>query len=258
MNHLYFSPHLDDVPLSCAGVISSQRAAGENVRMITLFTGDAPEPLSPLAQRYHAIWGRGDRPYVARREEDRQACALLGVDVHHEGLLEAIYRRGTDGEALYPTRADMFRTIDGRDDAIVDEIQARMLAQVQDFKADIVYAPLGLGRHADHQAVIAAARRLADSEALELRLYEEWPYAAGRFPKERPGRIAETLDFFQWHAEPSTTGIDIDHRLAVARCYASQIEELFDSDEAMVNELRAYTSGVGGRLPSERIWTVLR
>jgi LmbE family N-acetylglucosaminyl deacetylase len=258
MNHLYFSPHLDDVPLSCAGVISSQRASGEDVRVVTLFTGDAPEPLSPLAKRFHSIWGRGDHPYVARREEDRCACEILGVSVHHEGLLEAIYRRDADGKALYASRADMFGTLDESKDAIVDAIEARILSHVQDFRTDVIYAPMGLGRHADHQAVITAARRVAKNEALELRLYEEWPYAAGRFPKERPASIAETLDFFRWSATPSNTEIDIDHRLAVARCYASQIEELFGTDEAMVNEVRAYTYGVGGRVPSERMWTVLK
>jgi LmbE family N-acetylglucosaminyl deacetylase len=256
LNHLYFSPHLDDVPLSCAGVIASQKASGQAVRMVTLFTADAPEPLSPLAQRFHAVWGRGDRPYIARRDEDRQACALMDVDVHHEDLLEAIYRRGADGAALYPNRTDMFRTLDETADKIADAVEARMLRHVQDFGADIIYAPIGLGRHADHQAVTAAARRVANRHGLALRLYEEWPYAAGRFPKERPGNIAETIDFFQWNARPSVTAIDIAHRLSVARCYASQIGELFGSDEAMVNEVRAYTYGVGGRFPSERVWTV--
>ncbi|MCB8875439.1 PIG-L deacetylase family protein [Acidisoma silvae] len=256
MKHLYLSPHLDDVPLSCAGLIASQLAAGEAVRVVTVFTGDGTGPLSCLAQRFHAVWERGEQPYVARREEDRLTCALMGIDVHHEGLLEAIYRRDASGDVLYPDRTAMFRSLDEAQDRIVDTIAIIVLNQARDFGAEVIYAPIGLGRHVDHQAVIAAAQRIAAREALELRLYEEWPYAAGRFPKERPGNLAETMAFFRWDAVPSVTPIDIGHRLAVARCYASQIEELFGSDEAMVNEVRAYTYGVGGRFPSERVWTV--
>ena len=186
MTHLYLSPHLDDVPLSCAGIIATQLAAGDAVRVITLFTGDATGPLSSLAQRYHSVWGRGEQPYVARREEDRLACALMGVDVHHEGLLEAIYRRDAGGDVLYPDRTAMFRSLDEARDKIVDAIAAIVLNHARNFGAEVIYAPIGLGRHVDHQAVIAAARRVAGQQGPELRLYEEWPYAAGRFPKERP------------------------------------------------------------------------
>jgi LmbE family N-acetylglucosaminyl deacetylase len=256
MRHLYLSPHLDDVPLSCAGAIVAQRAAGEDVRVVTFFTADAEAPLSPLAHWFHTAWDRGDAPYAARRAEDAAACALLGVDVHHEGLLEAIYRRGADGAPLYTDKTEMFSAIDRRETMVVDALEARIRAHARDFGADVLYAPMGLGRHADHQVVIAAARRVAATTGLALRLYEEWPYAAGRFPKERPGRIDETIAFFGWQATPKTIAIDIDHRLAVARCYASQIEELFGSDEAMVNEVRAYTAGVGGMTPAERLWRV--
>jgi quercetin dioxygenase-like cupin family protein/LmbE family N-acetylglucosaminyl deacetylase len=256
MKHLYLSPHLDDVPLSCAGAIAAQRAAGEDVRVVTFFTADTEASLSPLAHWFHTAWDRGDAPYAARRAEDAAACGLLGVDVHHEGLLEAIYRRDADGAPLYADKTEMFSAIDRRETTVVDALEARMRTHALDFGADVLYAPMGLGRHADHQVVIAAARRVAATAGLALRLYEEWPYAAGRFPKERPGHIDETMTFFGWQATPETIAIDIDHRLAVARCYASQIEELFGSDEAMVNEVRAYTAGVCGMAPAERLWRV--
>lgn len=257
MKHLYLSPHLDDVPLSCAGVIAAQRAAGEDVRVVTFFTADAGPPLSPLARWFHAVWQRGDTPYAARRAEDAAACALLGVDVHHDGMLEAIYRRDAAGVPLYHDKSGMFAPLDEREAPVVEALAARVLAHATGFGAEALYAPVGLGRHADHQAVIAAARRVAGNTGLELRLYEEWPYAAGRFPRERPGRLDETMTFFGWQATPWTVAIDIDHRLAVARCYASQIEELFGSDTAMADEVRAYATGVGGITPAERLWRVV-
>ena len=38
-NHVYLSPHLDDIALSCAGRIAAQVAAGELVLVVTVFSG---------------------------------------------------------------------------------------------------------------------------------------------------------------------------------------------------------------------------
>src|SRR5262245_16193948 len=106
--HLYFSPHLDDVALSCAGTIANLRARGEAVLVVTFFTGDTGEALPALARHFHAAWQLGDRPFAERCAEDIDAARLMDAAHRHEGLLDAIYRKGADGAALYPEILDLF------------------------------------------------------------------------------------------------------------------------------------------------------
>ena len=48
MTHVFVSPHPDDVALSCGGLIASLRELGQNVAIVTVFSGNgAAESLSP-------------------------------------------------------------------------------------------------------------------------------------------------------------------------------------------------------------------
>ena len=40
MTHVFVAPHPDDVALSCGGLIASLRELGQNVTVITVFSGD--------------------------------------------------------------------------------------------------------------------------------------------------------------------------------------------------------------------------
>ena len=40
MTHVFVAPHSDDVALSCGGLIASLRELGQNVAIITVFSGD--------------------------------------------------------------------------------------------------------------------------------------------------------------------------------------------------------------------------
>lgn len=46
MTHVFVSPHADDIALSCGGLVASLRDLGQNVTIITVFSGssDAPAP----------------------------------------------------------------------------------------------------------------------------------------------------------------------------------------------------------------------
>ncbi len=64
--HIYLSPHLDDVALSCGGRIVKQRSKGENVLVVTVFTGDIDEYKKPKARKF--------KPFIntqLRRRDDR-------------------------------------------------------------------------------------------------------------------------------------------------------------------------------------------
>ncbi len=48
MTHVFVSPHPDDVALSCGGLIASLRELGQNVTIITAFSGSgATNGLTP-------------------------------------------------------------------------------------------------------------------------------------------------------------------------------------------------------------------
>ena len=40
MTHVFVAPHPDDVALSCGGLLASLRELGQNVTILTVFSGD--------------------------------------------------------------------------------------------------------------------------------------------------------------------------------------------------------------------------
>ena len=94
MNHLFLSPHLDDVALSAGGLVHSLTMRGETAVIATAATADRDStlPLSLLAQDLHRKWDLGEQPYRARRDEDLEACRILSAQSLHGGLYDAIYR----------------------------------------------------------------------------------------------------------------------------------------------------------------------
>src|SRR4051812_28342816 len=100
------SPHLDDAVLSVGGLLWLLKDHFE-VEVITVFTADPPEEMSPLAT---TLAGRsGLRIYADRRVEDERALATLGVGHRHLGFDDAIHRTSSQGRWLADDMADLFR-----------------------------------------------------------------------------------------------------------------------------------------------------
>lgn len=144
------SPHLDDAVLSAWNVL----VRPTEVQVVNVCTG-APPPGTP-PPRWDRITGADDPvEWMARRvEEDREALALARRDPVNLGFLDSQYR---DGEL------DAGEVAGG-------------VEPLLDGAAEL-HAPLGLGGHPDHLAVLAAARELARGRGLRLFLYAELPYA---------------------------------------------------------------------------------
>lgn len=103
MHWIYLSPHLDDVALSCGGLVWEQSQAGEQVEVWTVCAGDPPPgPLSPFAEELHRRWKTGPEAAQPRREEDKRSLEFLGASPRHFPLPDCIYRRAADGRALFP------------------------------------------------------------------------------------------------------------------------------------------------------------
>lgn len=152
---VYFSPHLDDVVLSCPARLLEDRQAGRRVLVATLFTEADTD--------HQAL-------YKLRRAEDQAALAHLGVEGVFLGLFDAPFRN-----PYYRS----FRTIvlgehpdDEGDLLAVVARMAELLARVRPRRC---YFPLAVGSHIDHRLTFQAAARLPqDAETL---FYEDRPYA---------------------------------------------------------------------------------
>ena len=255
--HIFLSPHFDDIVYSCGGTLGVQVSCGIRPLIITVFGGvpSADLALSPLATRVHQEMGadvtKGAGDMVERRRrEDATACEYLEVDYLWLDYLDAIYR----GTPAYYTRQEQL--IGGEvnpADLDIDRQLAEDLLALHDRLPDAAwYAPLGIGRHVDHQIVCSAADRLVQRGA-KVYFYEDFPYVL----------TAGALD-----ARKQELGIPFEPRLvemsemvqirtAAAEIYASQITSNFANRETMGRSIANYTHNIRPveTVHLERYWT---
>lgn len=143
------SPHLDDAVLSVGGTLARLAREGERVVVLTVFS-------------------EGDASYAARRAEDVEACASLGLIAQHLGLADAPYRR------------DLPRTFEALvhgplepSDADALAVSRALVAALAPHRPRLVLWPLGVGEHVDHRIVHGASAAFGRPSAL----YEDRPYA---------------------------------------------------------------------------------
>jgi LmbE family N-acetylglucosaminyl deacetylase len=147
MSVAILSPHLDDAVVSAWSALRSDGALVVNV-----FDGAPP---AGTLERWDRVTGASDsRVRMGERlEEDREALALAGRESTSLGLLEAQYRDGPP------------------DAAALDAGLRAALAEAGD--VDELWAPAGIGEHADHVAV----RDWALAAGPRVFLYADLPYA---------------------------------------------------------------------------------
>lgn len=144
------SPHLDDAVLSTWSVISADR----DVAVVNVFAG-VPEP-RPVPRWDRMAGAENCRSHMeARLAEDRAALALAGR--------RAIY---------LPFLDDQYRDADPEPGELAEALADALPA------ASLLYAPAGIGGHADHVLVRDLALDLSLRMRLPLSLYAELPYAA--------------------------------------------------------------------------------
>lgn len=242
MKHVYLAPHLDDAVLSCGGAIHRQRRAGEAVVALTIFSGEpAPgQALSPFALEQHAYWGTPARPTRLRRAEDVAALALLDAEAKHLEYLDAVYRAAPGGPWPYDGREALFAP-PHPDDPVSPAALARALAERLPLEGDLVlYAPLAVGRHVDHQVVHQAAGHLM-AMGYRVGFYEDYPYA------EAPDALEEALaqsPFQGWQRRVvALEAADIAAKVDALAYYRSQMWILFGGAEAMPSRVWAFAAG---------------
>jgi LmbE family N-acetylglucosaminyl deacetylase len=144
---LFLSPHADDIAFSCPARLSWEARRGQRALVLALFG--------------------------STEEESKGAAAVrqLGADFLAAGL---------DGEAADAPAATRNLAYDRRPDDEERVVKAaRLLADVEPrVRARQVYVPLGVGGHADHGLIHAAAlRAFTSGDGRNVYLYEERPEA---------------------------------------------------------------------------------
>lgn len=257
MRHVYLSPHLDDAVMSCGGIIHRQTSDGEQVLVITIFAGEYRDGApSPFALVQHGYWGNPPRPMPLRRAEDTAALMLLGADACHLDYLDAVYRASPDGDWLYAHEEALWQKVstadplaqDGSSQGLVDRLAALLPPPDQ----ALLYTPLGVGQHVDHQLAHTAARRL-QTMGYRMAFYEDYPYAM------KPGAtqlavIAAGAE--EWQVDTIPLGpADLVAKVSALSYYRSQMYVLFGGVEEMPNRVWAFAASRSpGTGLAERLW----
>lgn len=254
--HVYFQPHFDDAALSCGGTIALQAATSQKVLVVTVFGGIPPAstPLSPFARQIQQRMGLGGDASEAvskRREEDAAAAAILGADTLWLDYLDAIYR---GSPTLYQTEESLFGGVNAAD-LNLDEQLAGVFQNIQE-RAPVaaIYAPLGVGHHVDHQLCCSAADRMAQRK-LNVKFYEDFPYVA-----QQPGALAARQTDLGIPMEPELVEVSglTSRKLEAIQAYASQVPQLFGSEDRLRQMLNTYMSSLRRTYPGiqlERYWS---
>jgi LmbE family N-acetylglucosaminyl deacetylase len=234
---IFISTHLDDVALSCGGLVWDLAREGGRVEIWTVMAGDPPEaPYSTFAEENHQRWGKSGREAIAmRRAEDRAACRVLSATPRHLDFHDVIYRLDPKyGGAMVNNDEELFGKPPER--WLVEAIAARLAADLP-AGARVVF-PLGLGGHIDHRAIVAAGRRLGRASAW----YADYPYILTDF--ETPLLTAPDLAPIQ---RPLSEAALAAWQEAIL-CYPTQIGGFWRDAEETRLALRNYMAGGGGRL----------
>jgi LmbE family N-acetylglucosaminyl deacetylase len=290
---LFVSPHPDDTALSCGGQVLQLAGRGEDVAIVTVFSGSGPYNRLTPYQRLALGFGSQDRweggaggdsaatrtagdasgsnrgdvagaerattPHEVmsrRREEDRAYARIAGATLVQLNLPDAVFRGYAGDEQL-------FGEPEGDDPAPVRELRAI----VRDLAPDRVYVPLAVGGHVDHRLVRSACMALLETvlDPAAVWFYEDFPYARNLNFRDVAGLDAEFAAALpaSWRATAEIVPISdvLERKVGALEAYASQLDRLFGGEDPMARAVVERAVAIGrqsGNGASERYWRLAR
>lgn len=212
---LAVSPHLDDAILSAGAALGNLASRQHSVHVLTLFAGDAPTEVSPMAQHLHGQWRLGAGVAAERRSEDQEACRLLGLQPHHGAHCDVIYRKDSEGGWVCESSEDLYTDSVAAEVGMILQLDQSIVAVAEEVRPDVLFAPLGIGRHIDHLLVNAAALQVAKRLHLPLVRWHDVPY------RQRERFYEVSTDLNELTVECTAA------KLSAAECYVSQLATLW-------------------------------
>jgi LmbE family N-acetylglucosaminyl deacetylase len=258
--HLFLSPHYDDVPLSAGATVRLLADHGLAPETLVVFGSepDRDRPLSAFAEVMHEKWGlTADEVIASRQAEEAAAAAELGAQTRVLPFRDAIYR----GEA-YLSDEDLFGSPATEEASLPNAITASIdLADSPD-AATRIYAPLGVGKHVDHQIAHVAGQVLA-ARGWDVWFYEDIPYALK--PMALDARLAE-IGAGTRLAPVARIPVESswERKIDAILRYPSQLETVFlqyvgvgTTREEIDEALSAYAARAGDGAIVERFWRLI-
>jgi LmbE family N-acetylglucosaminyl deacetylase len=147
------SPHLDDAVFSVGAFMHEQARGGLHVHVVTVFANDPSADGRPGSWDAMCGFASSAAAARARREEDRQACAIIGAKPHWLPFGDDTYGPRNSGEEIW--------------DGIRGLIDA----------CDVLLVPGFPLRHSDHAALAQLVVQRRRELKCALGFYAEQPYA---------------------------------------------------------------------------------
>jgi LmbE family N-acetylglucosaminyl deacetylase len=253
MEWVYLSPHLDDVALSCGGLVKERTLEGDRVAVWTICAGDPPAQfVSEFAESLHERWQIDQEPGDLRRSEDIASCLAMGAAYRHFTLPDCIYRLGPAntpqaGLPLYTSEESLWQPPHEAESDLLTELTQELR---REFTTDCqVVCPLTLGGHVDHRLT----RQAAEAAGSRLWYYADYPYAL---------KSEESLDKLRqsgWQETVfpvSEAGLQgwiqsiAEHRSQISTFWHQDHERRIPALDLMKDSVRHYCESQGG----VRLW----
>jgi LmbE family N-acetylglucosaminyl deacetylase len=231
---LFLSPHLDDAVLSCGALIEAQ-AQGREVIVATLFTEASEGPHTRAARSFMsqcAVTNAGEL-FAARKAEDKAVLGDMGVRSIHIGAVDALFRQrqapklgSAAWERLLPEMTHRYPTyrfdiamgrIARGDRSLISQLRNDVAALLALTRAELLFCPVGVGKHVDHLITRQAGMGHPDNVVL----YSDFPYDLASEPDV--SRLAH-LGFVPWTWDQGLTA-----KPPRIRQYTTQADALFPS-----------------------------
>lgn len=232
---IFLGPHFDDCVLSCGELIDKFVEDGNDVCAITFFTGNPDEKdLSDAAKQFHSNCFLDNKSMNFRSNEDIIALNWLNCKYKHLGYYECLYRKNYDGSFLYPNLKEIYH-LENYDSNLIKAISKRIEDEVVD--ADIIFAPMGLGSHADHLILHKAAVMASKKIAGKIYFYEEVPYVCYYYKTRKKSNWGEGMESDLIKVSDKNWQRKID----AIKLYRSQLHILWKNEIQRLKQLQDLT-----------------
>jgi len=252
-DYVCLSPHLDDVVLSCGGIVHRLARGGARVLVVTFFAGSpSDDAITPFALELKERWGNAEDPVAVRREEDMEAVRAIGAQALHLPFLDCVYRQDAARQmAYYPTVEHIFADVHPAEAGLPQALLAELQSRLPRLAAATIFAPLSAGHHVDHILVLQMALALLKGGHKVL-FYEDYPYAGKADVLEA---ALVSWPGYCWSRETIILDeADLQAKGRGVACYASQISTFWKSAQEMLDALRAQALAVGQGPLGENLW----
>ena len=236
MKYIFISPHLDDVSLSCGGIVNQLSGKNFKIEIWSIFSG-SPESknIPPFALSLHNRWKLPLNAPKKRRLEDIEACKVLGAAFRHFHFLDCIYRKDYSGDAIIQKEEDLYQPIPKSQLPLVEEISSIIKSQIM--PEDFIVSPLAIGDHLDHQIIFQSIMSL---NLQNLFFYEDYPYV---IKTQKNEDVKENLIPLNFHLDDE----NIQNWYRSIAAYKSQISTFWKDIDHMKTEISHFFEIGGGK-----------